>query len=224
MASNGKLTSVSFFCPAYHDEENLPKLIPRVDEFLKSITPTYEILIIHDGSPDKTGEVADNLARSFPNVHVIHHPKNLGYGRTLYDGFKASKYEYVMYTDGDNQYDITEFGPYLHLLDNADVLSGYVREKALSTRRKFQSSVYNWLVKILFFVWYRDINCSMKIYKRKVLDSISINSRSAYIDAEMIIKTGKAGFKIAQFQVTHYPRNSGLASGSKASVVLPGIL
>lgn len=219
-----QLSSVSFFCPAYHDEKNLPILIPQVNAFLKEITNTYEILIVQDGSPDKTGEVADSLAKEYANVRVIHHATNMGYGATLRDGFEAAKYDYVMYTDGDNQYDVREFLSYLHLLDTSDVLSGYVRGKAISFRRKVQSEVWNWLIRVLFFVWCRDINCAMKIYKRRVLENISIESSSCFIDAEMIIKAKKAGFKVAQFPVTHFPRTEGLASGSKMSVIVPTIV
>lgn len=221
---NIKLSSVSFFCPAYTDEKNLPVLIPYVNEFLEEITDVYEIIIVHDGSPDKTGEVADALAREYQNVRVIHHAKNMGYGVALRDGYLAAKYNYVMYTDGDNQYNVREFLPYLHLLDTADVLSGYVTKKAVSLRRKLQSEVWNWLIRVLFLVWCRDINCAMKMYKRKVLDSISIKSSSGFIDAEMIIKAKKAGFKVVQFPVTHFPRTQGLASGSKMSVIVPTVV
>lgn len=219
-----KLSSVSFFCPAYYDEKNLPILIPYVVQLLKEITDIFEIIIIHDGSPDKTGEVADRLAREFSYVRVIHHPKNLGYGVTLRDGFLSAQYDYIMYTDGDNQYDVHEFLPYLHLLETADIMSGYAFQKAISFCRKAQSFVYNWLIKILFFTEYRDINCSMKIYKRKILNAISIKSGSCFIDAEMIIKSKKAGFEIAQFPVTHFPRAKGLASGSKMSVIASTVI
>ena len=111
-----KLSSVSFFCPAYHDEKNLPVLIPRVHAFLSEIANEFEILIIEDGSPDKTGEVADGFAVQYKEVRVIHHPKNLGYGATIRDGFLHSHFEYVMYTDGDNQYDVREFAAALLLL------------------------------------------------------------------------------------------------------------
>ena len=199
-------------------------LVPHVSEFLKEITDTFEIVIVEDGSPDKTGEVADALAKEYPHVRVIHHPKNMGYGAALRDGYLAAKYDYVMYTDGDNQYDVREFLPYLSLLETSDVLSGYVTEKAVSFRRKVQSEVWNWLVRILFFIWIRDIDCAMKIYKRNVLDTISIQSSSCFVDAEMIIKAKKAGFKVAQFPVTHFPRTEGLASGSKMSVIVPTVV
>lgn len=216
---SNRLTSVSFFCPAYNDEKNLPILIPRVHSFLKEIADIFEIIIIEDGSPDKTGAVADNLSKNLSNVRVIHHAKNLGYGATLHEGFSEAKYDYVMYTDGDNQYDIREFMPYIGLLSDHDILSGYVTKKALTIPRRIQSFAFNSLVRILFSISLKDINCSMKIYKRKVLESMQVKSRSAFIDAEMLIRAARAGNTVAQFPVTHFPRINGAASGSKWPVV-----
>ena len=214
-----KLSEVSFFCPAYNDQDNLPVLIPKVYQFLSETSDKFEIIIVEDGSPDKTGQAADELARKYPNIRVIHHPRNMGYGAALKDGFINSKYDYVMYTDGDFQYDVTEFRPYLHLLESHDVLSGYAPKKVITLRRKIQSQVYNWLIAVLFFVWIKDIDCAMKIYKRKVLDSMEIKSTSAFIDAEMLIKATKNGFKIVQFPVTQYTRKSGPEGGSKWLVI-----
>lgn len=219
-----KLSSVSFFCPAYNDAGNLPELIPTVSEFLSKYAEKYEIVIIEDGSPDKTGEVADDLATKYPNVRVIHHIKNLGYGRTLKHGFLDAKYDYVMYTDGDNQYNVKEFGDYLSLLGDSDILHGYVTEKAVSTARKIQSSIFNFIVKVIFFTNVKDVNCSMKIYKKEVLNSIKIESNSAFIDAEMILKAKRKGFNVAYFPVTHYERATGLASGSKPNIVIGTII
>ena len=214
-----KLSSVSFFCPAYHDEENLPRLIPAVVEFLRGVTDMFEIIIVEDGSPDKTGKVAEDLSRQFPNIRVILHSKNLGYGVALYDGFTAARYDYVMYTDGDMQYDVAEFLPYLSLLETHDIISGYAIAKNVSLRRRVQSFTYNLLLLLLFGTWYRDANCSMKIYKRYVLDAMKIQSKSAFIDGEMLIKATHAGFRIAWFPVHHLPRLSGVASGSNFFVV-----
>ncbi len=216
---NKFFSDISFFCPAYNDEKNLPDLIPAVHGFLSRVAEKFEIIIIEDGSPDKTGKVADELALQFSNVRVIHHLGNLGYGAALKDGFANAQYEYVMYTDGDYQYDVNDFEPYLHLLPEADVLSGYAVKKAVNFQRKIQSAVFNFLVNVLFLVNFKDVNCSMKIYKRKVLKAISIKSNSAFIDAEMLIRARKKGFKIAQFPVIHYERKTGIASGSKFNVI-----
>jgi glycosyltransferase involved in cell wall biosynthesis len=214
------LTSVSFFCPAYRDEGNLPTLIKQVADFLPRIAAVYEIIIVHDGSPDRTGAVADELACTYPFVRVIHHAINEGYGAALRNGFMSARYDYVMYTDGDCQYDVREFSPYLHLLEASDVITGYVEKKAVSSLRMFQSAFYNMIVRFMFNVRIRDINCSMKIYKRIALNMPAVQSTSAFIDAEMLIRAKRAGHIILQFPVTHYKRVSGVASGSRPSVIL----
>jgi glycosyltransferase involved in cell wall biosynthesis len=221
MSYNTVLTSVSFFCPAYNDEKNLPDLIPVVVDFLTKHSEKFEIVIIEDGSPDKTGEVADELAKKFPNIRVVHHEKNKGYTATLKEGFETAKYDYVMYTDGDNQYDVFDAAPYLSLLNDADVIAGYAIKKAVSPYRKFQSGIYNFLIMVLFFVNYKDVNCSLKIFKKHVLQNIKIKSSpyGAFIDGELVLKAKKQGYKIAQFPVTHYERKSGIASGTKPPLI-----
>jgi glycosyltransferase involved in cell wall biosynthesis len=222
MQNNLKLSSVSFFCPAYNDAGNLPDLIPVVVDFLRKNSEKFEITIIDDAAKDGTGRVADELARKYPNIQVIHHERNKGYNATLQEGFEGGKYDYVMYTDGDNQYDVREFAPYLHLLQSNDVIAGYATKKAVSLLRRSQSFIHNFLINILFGVHFKDINCAMKIFKKPVLDSIPIRStpRGAFIDAELILKATRLGYKIAQFPVTHYARKSGIASGSKPALVL----
>lgn len=219
------LSSISFFCPAYNDAGNLPDLIPVVVKFLQEHSKQFEIIIIEDGSPDKTGEVADLLATQFPNVRVIHHAQNMGYTATLKEGFEAGKYEYLMYTDGDNQYDVMDFVPHLHLLNDHDLIAGYAIKKAVSPRRRFQSWVHNMFVTLLFGTHFRDINCSMKLMKRSVIDAMTINSNpyGAFVDSEIMIKAKRLGFRIAQFPVVHYARKSGLASGSKPALIFATI-
>lgn len=208
-----KLSSVSFFCPAYHDEENISLVIKDVDELLKKIAKKYEIIVVEDCSPDRTGEVADELAKKYKNMKVIHHKKNKGYGGALKTGFANSKYDYVMYTDGDNQYNVFEFNNLIPLLKDGDLVAGYVTKKAVSKKRRLQSEIYNLCILFLFGFYFRDINCSMKIFKRKVLDSIEIKSESAFIDAEIIIKARRKNFKIKRKKVTHQPRLHGVAGG-----------
>lgn len=217
--SNIKISSVTFFCPAYHDEKNLPVLIPKVYEFLQSITDIFEIIIIEDGSPDDTGKVADSLAQLFPLVRVIHHKTNQGYGAALQSGFLNARYDYILYTDGDNQYDIQELKPYIKFLENYDVLNGYAIKKAVTWQRRLQSLIFNVLVNVLFFQKFKDVNCSLKMYKRQVIDSVHVTCSSAFIDVEILIKAKRLGFKFYDFPVTHYARQSGLASGSKFNVI-----
>lgn len=211
--------SISFFCPAYYDEQNLPRLISEVSKLLSEIAEQYEIIIIEDGSPDDTGKVADDLAGQYPNVRVIHHEKNLGYGATLAEGWKAGKYDWVCYTDGDRQYDVSEFRLFLPYLENYDALIGFRKHRVLSGPRKIQSAAYNWLVRTLFGLKSKDIDCSFKIVRHSVLDRVNLRSQSSFIDAELLIKLQQSGARTLELPVTHFPRAHGQASGASFSVI-----
>jgi glycosyltransferase involved in cell wall biosynthesis len=219
-----KLSGISFFCPAYNDADNLPVLIPAVISFLESVAERYDVTIVEDGSPDATGSVADEIAATSPHVRVIHHRRNEGYGAALRTGFSAGRYPVVMYTDGDNQYDINELGPQLHELASYDILSGYRIERAGSLWRSIQSRAYGRILNLLFGTSFRDVDCSMKVYKREVLAAMPIRSRSAFIDAEILLRALRRGCRIHQFPVTHRRRVAGRESGSRLRVVLPTIV
>lgn len=220
-----KKPSMSFFCPAYFDEKNLPILIPKTFKVLKENTSSFDILIIEDGSPDKTDVVADKLSIKYKSfVKVIHHKKNLGYGATLREGFrKANKYDYTFYTDGDNQYDVSEVEKMIPFLENYDVVIGFRTKRALTFSRQLQTLFFNWLVKLAFLTSVKDINCSMKIVSKRALSSINLTSDSSFIDAELLIKLRDKGYKIKEVPVGHFPRKFGKASGGSPSVIFKTI-
>ncbi len=214
--------SISFFCPAYNDEENLPKLIAKVDRLLEQLCSLYEIVIIDDASPDDTGKVADQLVEKYHNVTVIHHKKNKGYGGALLSGFRhAKKYPYVFFTDGDSQYDVTMLKKMLPYMDEYDAVIGYRKIRELSWQRKFQSIFYNRLIRLLFAVKSKDINCAIRLVKRSVINKLHLSFSSAFLPAEMLIKLHKQGAKVKEIEVVHYPRMYGKASGGNLNVILP---
>lgn len=217
-----KKPSISFFCPAYNDEKNLPRLIPAVISVLRACTREFEIIIVHDGSPDNTGKVADLLAQKYaPFIHVVHHKKNKGYGAALRSGFSyAKKYEMVFYTDGDYQYDMRELPTLLKEIDRNDVVIGYRRRRVLTVSRQIQTFVFNFLVRFLFGLKVRDINCSMKLFRREALDKIILVSNGSFIEAELLLKLSRAGCTIKEVPVTHLARKFGKASGGNPSVIL----
>lgn len=214
--------SISFFCPAYNDEKNLPILIPKAVKIFKSISSKFEIVIVEDGSPDKTAQIADSLAKKFkPLIHVVHHKRNKGYGAALKKGFlTASKFEYVCYTDGDAQFDVKDYAKLVPHLSAYDAVIGYRKKRSLSKQRLLQTIVYNKMVKLLFRTSAKDINCSMKIVKRSIMDEINLTSKSPFLDAELLINLQRKRVKIKEVAVGHYPRLYGEASGGKPSVVI----
>ncbi|OGS20849.1 MAG: hypothetical protein A3J83_06480 [Elusimicrobia bacterium RIFOXYA2_FULL_40_6] len=200
----------SFFCPAYYDEKNITLVVEKAVNLLNEIAEDYEIFVINDGSPDDTGKVADGLAVKYPKVHVVHHPKNLGYGAALQDGFKyADKFEYVLFTDGDNQYDVYDFKKYLPLLDQYDMLLGYREFNANSNLRKFISLCYNFAIRVLFGVSFKDMGTALRLVRRDAINKIHITCMGPFAPAEIVLKLSKLGYRIGMIPMRSYPRLHG---------------
>lgn len=221
MSTTQHVRSLSVFFPAYYDEKNISILVPEAIKVLKKLNlDAFEIIIIEDGSPDNTGQVADQLSTKFDEVRTIHHPHNMGYGATLKDGFKNAKYDWIFYTDGDNQFDIHELRKFVALIPNADIVIGFRNHKQHSVMHKFISFCYNTLIRYLFNLKVKDVNCAFKLFPRTFINQISITSRHGFIDAEILLKANQLDYKITQVKVTHRPRLHGLATASRPSVIL----
>ncbi len=217
---NSQIT-LSVFFPAYYDELNIGKVTRNAVKILEELKlKDYEIIIIEDGSPDRTGEVADELAGEFSKVRVIHHEKNMGYGATLKDGFVNAKMDYVFYTDGDNQFDLTEMKKFIALIPFSDIVVGYRKHKQYSLYRKFTSLCYNYLLKIIFDIHYWDIDCAFKLFKTDLFRKIEIKSIDAFIDAEIMLKANLLDYTVTELGVQHLPRLDGVSTGARPSVIL----
>lgn len=219
MTDNSNIT-LSVFFPAYYDEKNIGKVVIKAIEVLDELKlKDYEVIIIEDGSPDKTGEVADELASKYEKVRVIHHEKNIGYGATLRDGFYSAKMDYVFYTDGDNQFDLEELKKFVALIPYSDIVVGYRKTKQYSLYRKFTSLCYNYLLRLLFDIRYWDIDCAFKLFKTELFRRIKIDSIDAFIDAEIMLKAKLLGYKSTELGVLHLPRVDGISTGARPSVI-----
>lgn len=220
MTDTSQIT-LSVFFPAYYDELNIGKVTRSAVKILEELKlKDYEIIIIEDGSPDKTGEVADKLAEEFPKVRVIHHAKNMGYGATLKDGFINAKMDYVFYTDGDNQFNLDEMKKFVALIPYSDIVVGYRKHKQYSLYRKFTSLCYNYLLKIIFDISYWDIDCAFKLFKTELFKRIEIVSVDAFIDAEIMLKANLLDYTVTEIGVEHLPRLDGVSTGARPSVII----
>ncbi|MBK6770766.1 MAG: glycosyltransferase family 2 protein [Ignavibacteria bacterium] len=213
--------SVSVFFPAYYDEKNIGKVVDSAVRVLEELKlKDYEVIIIEDGSPDKTAEVADELAVKYQKVRVIHHEKNMGYGATLKDGFLNAKLDYVFYTDGDNQFDLNELKKFVALIPYSDIVVGYRKKKQYSLYRKFTSLCYNYLLKLIFDIHFWDIDCAFKLFKTDLFKKININSVDAFIDAEIMLKAKLLDYSVTEIGVMHLPRVDGISTGARPSVII----
>lgn len=223
MITNKDIT-LSVFFPAYYDEKNIGKVVDKAVKVLEELSlKDYEVTIIEDGSPDRTDEVVDELAAKYEKVKVVHHDVNKGYGATLYEGFISARHDYVFYTDGDNQFDLEELKKLVALIPYSDIVVGFRKKKQYSTYRKLTSLVYNYVLRFIFNVDYVDIDCAFKIIKRDLFDKITIKTKDAFIDAEIMIKANLLGYTSTEIGVQHLPRVDGISTAARPSIILKTI-
>ena len=211
--------TLSIIMPTYDEEGNLSNTVEPLVELLNNLSITHELLIINDGSTDKSGEIADGLSEKYPSVEVFHHEKNKGYGGAQLTGFKNAKGKYIMLIPSDNQFHLDDLPQYLEEIKNADIVIGYRKNRADPKRRGVVAKIYNFSLRFLFGLKIRDIDW-VKIYKKEFIDSTEIESKSALIDTELVIKAHKKGLKIKEVPCGHLPRIHGVQSGNNIKVLM----
>ncbi len=212
--------SLTLFFPCYNEEANLKRVIEDAIGILPKVTDEFEILIIDDGSQDKTGEIADYLSSKRSEIKVVHHKNNMGYGAALRSGFKHSTKDLVFFTDGDGQFSIEEITKLLSHINNYEIVTGYRIKRMDPIPRRINASLWTWLVNIVFRVRIRDINCAFKLFQRRIFNDIQLESNGAFINAELFARARRAGYKIKEVGVNHYPRLKGKQTGANIRVII----
>jgi glycosyltransferase involved in cell wall biosynthesis len=216
---------VSIFFPAFNEEGNIECSVQSAVSVLSELCSDYEVLVVNDASTDRTGEIADNLAKNCPKVRVIHHPENRQLGGAMRTGFAEAKKEFIFYVDADNPVDLKDLGKALNLMDGADsfgradVVIGYRINRDETLKRAIYSKVYNLLIRWLFGLKVQDVNFSFKLFRRQVLDTIPLRTVSSFLDAELLIASRRAGFIIKEMGVKYYPRVLGKSTMAKPNVI-----
>lgn len=211
--------SISVFFPCYNEQANVKGVVTKALDLLRKLNADFEIIIVNDGSTDQTARIAEEVASEDERVKVVHHSENLGYGAALQSGFRAASKELVFYTDGDGQFDINEMPALLPLMQDYDVVSCYRLNRQDSPVRKFNAWCWTKLVCLLFHMKLRDIDCAFKLYKTKILENVQMRSTGALIDAEMLGRMTRKGYKVVQSPVHHYPRTGGRQTGANIKVI-----
>jgi glycosyltransferase involved in cell wall biosynthesis len=208
-ATTGK-PGLSVFFPAYNDSGTIASLVITALQSARRLTPDCEIIIVNDGSADATAQIADELARTYPEVRVVHHERNRGYGGALRSGFAAATRDLVFYTDGDAQYDPAEMALlWARLDDSVDLVNGYKISRSDPLHRIVIGRIYHHTVKILFGLTVRDVDCDFRLLRRSIFDRVTLEKNSGVICLEMMKKIQDAGFRIAEVPVHHYHRAHG---------------
>ena len=214
-----KPLSLTIFFPCHNEEDNVERVTRQAVEVGRKLADDLEVIIVNDGSKDRTGAVADRLAEELPEVRAVHNNPNRGYGGALQSGFRAATKNWIFYTDGDGQFDIGELADVLPLLEDHDIVSCYRLDRKDSLLRKLNAALWSGLVNLLFRIRLRDIDGAFKIYPKPFVDAIELHSEGALIDTEMLAKARNRGLTIGQRGVHHYPRTAGEQSGAKLRVI-----
>jgi glycosyltransferase involved in cell wall biosynthesis len=210
--------SISACAPAFNEAGNVERVVREFDETLRGAGADYEIIIVDDGSKDETAEILRRLEEDVAALRVVVHETNEGYGKSLRDAFDAAAKDYVFYTDGDGQFDLSEMASFLPLLGGANAVVGYRLARAEGALRQFCSRGYNLLVRILFGLKIRDIDCSFKFLPRRELQALALHSDKFFIDTELMVKLKRAGVEVEERGVRHLPREHGRSTVSPAHI------
>jgi glycosyltransferase involved in cell wall biosynthesis len=221
-----RLNGLSFFFPALNEEDNVAPIVEEALTVLPRFADDLEITVVDDGSSDRTGAIADELARKDPRVRVIHHGTRRGYGGAVRSGLSSATKPWIFYTDGDRQFALEDLERLIAASDGADAVVGFRLKRADPARRLVVAWVYNHLISLLFGGGWRDVDCAFKLFRREVFERVPlerVRSNGAFFSPEMLITLGRAGIRVNQVGVRHFPRTAHEPKGAPPRVILRAI-
>jgi glycosyltransferase involved in cell wall biosynthesis len=215
--------SVSVVIPAYNEEAYIERCVTSLERVLADLAADFEIIVVDDGSVDRTPEVLRELQRSRPHLVVVRHERNSGLGRTLRSGFERCRHDVTFYSDADLPFDFAELGRALRVMagKNADLVAGFRHDRTHEgLRRIVYSFAYNWLVRLVFGLRIKDVNFSFKLVRTARLREMALRSDGSFIDAEMLIKADRMGLFICQIGVDYFKREHGSSNLSSLGTIV----
>jgi len=212
--------SLSIFFPCYNEEGSIRLVYESANRIIKQIGIDHEIIFIDDGSTDNTLKILKEIASDDEKVKIVSHASNLGYGAALQSGFRSATKTHIFFTDSDLQFDLNELPPLLPLIQHFDVVSCFRIKRYEGSLRKFNSCCWTGLMRLLFTIKMKDINCAFKLFRREVIDGMKLSSTGALICTEILARAHRRGFRIHQVGVHHFPRKTGQPTGANPYVIL----
>jgi glycosyltransferase involved in cell wall biosynthesis len=216
----GRLRGLSIVLPCYDEAENVERAIDEATAAGELVADAHEVIVVDDGSTDATGELARARAEHDVRVRVVAHDVNRGYGAALRTGFQAARLEWIFLTDADLQFDMSELVRFLVLAPSSDIVAGYRVHRADPPHRLLNAAAWNMLVRRVFDVPVRDVDCAFKLMRRELVQSLDLGAEGAMVSTELVHRAHAAGARISELGVEHRPRAAGRPSGASPRVVL----
>lgn len=217
--SGSLVKSLSVILPAFNEEGNIRAVVEDAYRNIWKITPVFEIIVVNDGSNDRTGDICDRLVEEFPEVRVVHHAQNRGYGAALKSGIESARHDLIFFTDADGQFDLKEVATLLEDTDAYDVVAGYRARRQDPPHRLLFAWGWNILVRVVLGIRVRDIDCAFKVFHRRVFNKVQIQSVGAMVNTEIFAQISRFGMTVKEVPVTHLPRQHGESTGGKLAVI-----
>jgi len=210
---------ISLVFPMFDEEQNVGPLLASALALAPRLADAFEIIVVDDGSRDGSAAVVERQRRLDPRVRLLRHPTNVGYGAALRSGLRAARGDLVFFTDADLQFDLREIESLLAHARDFDIVAGYRARRCDPWRRRVLAFGWAALVRALFGLRVRDIDCAFKVFRRPVLDALPIESIGAFVNTELLLRARGEGFRIREVPVTHHPRFAGRAKGATPRVI-----
>jgi len=211
---------ISAVLPAYNEEANLEEVVERTSRALATWARVSEIIVVDDGSQDGSAALLERLKAAYPTLRVVRHPHNRGYGAAVRSGYLAARFPWVFMMDADNQFDPAELGLLLQHAGEADIVTGYRKQRRDPLPRRLNAWAFFSLVRLFFGRQVRDVNCAFKLLRRDILSRMDLRSNGALINTEVFVLARRQHARIVEVAVQHYPRTSGKQTGANPRVVL----
>jgi len=211
---------ISAFFPAHNEEGNIGKTVRTALEVLSDLAEAFEVIVVDDGSTDRTAEIVREIMEADPRVRLVQHDRNRGYGAALRSGFAAARYDWVFFSDSDLQFDLRDLARLIPYTDRADLIVGYRIRRQDPIHRRLFAWAWNRLVRWGFGVGVRDVDCAFKLLRREVVQRLPLRSDGAFISTELLCRARASGARIVEVGVPHYPRRWGRQSGASVRVIL----
>jgi len=220
LSTPARLPGLSVFLPSHNEEGNVERVVRGFLKELPNFADDYEVIVVNDGSRDRTREIAERLAAEDPHVQVVNHEVNRGYGGAVISGIRAARMPWVLLADGDGQFDPADIGKLASLASNNDVVAGRRAHRADPLMRRINGRAWTTLVRVLLGITISDIDCGFKLFRRDFLEQIDLRAHGAMISTELMARLTGRGARVAEIDVSHLPRLAGEQSGANLKVVM----